>query len=81
MMWKSHKQTGNEENDNIYKEAFNQATAKIRNSKRSYENKLAFNIKHNCKGLYAYIRSTQTVQDKLGSLEGSGGNIITETLL
>ena len=38
MMWKTYKITGSEEDYTIYKEALNQATAEIRNSKRSYEN-------------------------------------------
>ena len=38
MMWKRYRHTGSEDY-NIYKEALNQATAEIRNSKRSYEKK------------------------------------------
>ena len=33
--------------------------------------KIAFNIKHDSKSLYAYVRSKQKVQDKVGPLEGS----------
>ena len=33
------------------------------------------------KHIYAYIRSRQEVQDKVGPLEGSNGNIITEGFL
>ena len=62
--------------------ALNQATAEIRNnSKRSYEQKLAFNIKHDSKSFYAYVRSKQKVQHKVGPLEGSDGNITTEGFL
>ena len=81
MMWKTYRHTGSEENYSIYKEALNQATAEIRNSKRSYEQKIAFNIKHDSKSFYAYVRSKQKVQDKVGPLEGSDGNIITEGFL
>ena len=49
-----------------------------RNSKRSYEQKIAFNTKHDSKSCYAYVRSKQKVQSKFGPLEGSDGNIITE---
>ena len=78
MMWKTYRHNGSEEDYAIYKEALNQATAEIRNSKRSYEQKLAFNIKHDSKSFYAYVRSKQKVQDKVGPLEDSDGNIITE---
>ena len=80
-MWKTYRHNGSEEDYAIYKEALNQATAEIRNSKRSYEQKLAFNIKHDSKSFYAYVRSKQKVQDKVGPLEGSDGNIITEGFL
>ena len=40
MMWKTYRHTGSEEDYSIYKEALNQATAEIRNSKRSYEQKI-----------------------------------------
>ena len=73
--------TSTEEDYAIYKEALNQATAEIRHSKRSYEQKIAFNIKHDSKSFYAYVRSKQKVQDKVGPLEGSDGNIITEGFL
>ena len=81
MMWKTYRHTGSEEDYSIYKEALNQATAEIRNSKRSYEQKIAFNIKHDSKSFYAYVRSKQKVQDKVGPLEGSDGNIITQGFL
>ena len=71
MMWKTYRHTGSEEGYIIYKETLNQATAEIRNSKRSYEQKIAFNIKHDSKSFYAYVRSKQKVQDKVGPLEGS----------
>ncbi len=65
MMWKTYRHTGSEEDYSIYKEALNQATDEIRNSKRSYEHKIAFNIKHDSKSLYAYVRSKQNIQDKV----------------
>ena len=80
-MWKTYRHNESEEDYAIYKEALNQATAEIRNSKRSYEQKLAFNIKHDSKSFYAYVRSKQKVQDKVGPLEDSDGNIITEGFL
>ena len=81
MMWKTYRQNGSEEDYAIYKEALNQATAEIINSKRNYEQKIAFNIKHDSKSFYAYVRSKQKVQDKVGPLEDSDGNIITEGFL
>ena len=53
----------------------------IRQSKRSYEQKLAWNIKNDSKSFYAYVRSKQNVQDKVGPLEDSAGNIISQGFL
>ena len=36
-----------------------------------------FNIKHDSKNFYAYVQSKRKVQDMVGPLEGSDGNIIT----
>ena len=82
MMWKTYRHTESEGDYTIYKKkAFNQATAEIRNSERCYEQKIAFNIKPDTKSFYAYVPSKQKVQDKVGPLEGSDGNIITEGFL
>ena len=59
MMWKTYRHTGSEEDYSIYIEALNQATAEIRNSKRSYEQKIAFNIKRSTYvskyGVYIFV--------------------------
>ena len=81
MIWKAYRHTGSEEDYTIYKEAPVQATAEIGNSKRSDEKKLAFNIKHDSKRFYAYVRNKQNVQDKVDPLEVSDGNIIAEGFL
>ena len=49
----------------------------IRQSKRSYEQKFACNIKTDSKSFYAYVRSKQNVQDNVGPLQDSAGNIIS----
>ena len=64
-----------------YKEALNAATTEIRQSKRSYDQILACNIKHYSKSLNAYIRSKENVRYKVGHLEDSAGNIISQDLL
>ena len=76
-----YRHIGSEEDYTIYKEPLNQATAEISNSKRSYEKQSTFNTKHDSKSCYAYVRSKQKVQDKVGPLEGSDGNIMTEGFL
>ena len=42
---------------------------------------LACNIKNDSKSFYAYVRSKQNVQDKVGPLEDSAGNIISQGFL
>ena len=77
-MRKTYRHSGREEEYAIDKEALNQATAEIRNWKRWYEKKIAFNIKRDSKSVYVYVRNKQIVPDKVGPLEGSDGNIIIE---
>ena len=52
-----YKHTGNVEDYTNYKGALNLATTKIRKSKRTFEKKLAGNIKNYSKSFYAYVRS------------------------
>ena len=80
-MWRVYRHTRKDEDDAKYKEALNAATTEIRQSKRSYEQKLACNIKNDSKSFYAYVRSKQNVQDKVGPLEDSAGNIISQGFL
>ena len=80
-MWRVYRRTRKEEDYAKYKEALNAATTEIRQSKRSYEQKLACNIKNDSKSCYAYVRSKHNVQDKVGPLEDSAGNIISQGFL
>ena len=80
-MWRVYRRTTKEEDYANYKEALNAATTEIRQSKRSYEQKLACNIKNDSKSVYAYVRSKQNIQDKVGPLEDSAGNIISQGFL
>ena len=80
-MWRVYRRTRKEEDYAKYKEALNAATTESRQSKRSYEQKLACNIKNDSKSFYAYVRSKQNVQDKVGPLEDSAGNIISQGFL
>ena len=80
-MWRVYRRTRKDEDYAKYKEALNAATTEIRQSKRSYKQKLACNIKNDSKSFYAYVRSKQNVQDKVGPLEDSAGNIISQGFL
>ena len=80
-MWRVYRRTRKDEDYAKYKEALKAATTEIRQSKRSYEQKLACNIKNDSKSFYAYVRSKQNVQDKVGPLEDSAGNIISQGFL
>ena len=77
-MWRVYRRTRKDEDYANYKEALNLAKAEIRKSKRTFEKKLAGNIKNDSKSLYAYARSKQKVRDKVGPLENNRGNIISD---
>ena len=59
-MLRLYRRTGNDASYKNYKEALNQATTAIKNSNRSYEKKLAGNIKYDSKSFYAYVRSEKS---------------------
>ena len=77
-IWRVYRRTRKDEDYANYKEAFNLATTEIRKSKRTFERKLARNIKNYSKSFYAYVRSKQKVRDKVGPLENNRGNIISD---
>ena len=77
-MWRVYRRTRKDEDYANYKEALNLATTEIRKSKRTFEHKLAGNIKNDSKNFYAYVRSKQKVQDKVVPLENNSGNIISD---
>ena len=60
MCWVYRRTKKDEDNAN-YTEALNLASTEIRKSKRTFENKLAGNIKNDSKSFYAYVRSEQKV--------------------
>ena len=74
MLWRVYKHTGNVKDYTNYKETLNLATTEIRKSKRTFEKKLAGNIKNDSKNFYAYVRSKQKVRDQVGSLENNSGH-------
>ena len=80
-MWTVYRRTRKDEDYANYNEALTAATTEIRQSKRSYEQKLAWNITNDSKSFYAYVRCKQNIQDKVGPLEDSAGNIISRGFL
>ena len=50
----------------------------IRQSKRSPEQNLACNFTNDSKTFYVYVRSKQNIRDKVGPLEDSARNIISQ---
>ena len=60
MLWRIYKHTGNVEDYTNYKEVLNIATTEIRKYK-TFEKKLAGNIKNDSKSFYAYVRSKPSV--------------------
>ena len=70
-MWRVYRRTRKDDDYANYKEALNLATTEIRKSKRTFENKLAGNIKNDSKSFYAYVRSKQKVRGKVGPLENN----------
>ena len=54
---------------------------KLDNLKETMSKNLACNIKNYSKSFYAYVMSKQNLRDKVGSLEDSAENIISQDFL
>ena len=76
-MWRVYKHTRKDKDYKVFKKALNEAKNEVRKSKRNFERKLAQNVKSDSKSYYAYVRSKQNVQNKVGPLEDNAGNKIT----
>ena len=76
-----YKYTRKDKDYDAYKEALNAATNEVRKYNRNFEHKLAQHIKSDSKSFYAYVRSKQKVRDRVGPLEDSAGNTITQGVL
>ena len=61
---------------NRYKTKLKESRNKNRLSKRNYEKKLCNNIKNDSKSYYAYVRSKQHTNDKVGPLKNSLGEVL-----
>ena len=64
-MWRVYRRTRKEEDYAKYKEALNAATTEIRQSKRSYEQKLACNIKNDSKSFMHMSGVNKTYKTRL----------------
>ena len=76
--WRVYRRTRKDEDYANYKEALNLATTEIRKSKRTFDKKLAGNIKNDSNSFYAHVRSKQKVRDMVGRLENNRENIISD---
>ena len=65
----------------ITKKALNAATTEIRQSKRSYEQKLVCNIKKMTTRVFMHVWSKKNVLDKVKPPESNAGNIVSQGFL
>ena len=72
-MRRVYRRTRKDEDYANYKEALNLATTEIRKSKRTFENKLASNIKNDSKSFYMYVRSKQKVRHNFRRVSNGRG--------
>ena len=61
-----------------YKEKLRISIAANRSAKINYEQKLANNVKDNGKSFFAYVRSKQRTQDRVGPLKDTLSNVVVE---
>ena len=78
-MWRVYRCTRKDEDYTTYKEVLNASITEIRQSKRSCEKNVHVTLKITARVfMHIYVRSKQNVRDKVGPLEDSAGNIISQ---
>jgi hypothetical protein len=76
--WCKYQMQKTEENYEEYKIKLRKAVASCRMAKRTFEQKLANDVKNNSKSFFAYVRSKQRTKDRVGPLKDSAGNLVVD---
>ena len=76
--WNRYKKNPNHENWEIYSTNRNQATAKIKEAKLNYENKLAAEVKDKPKNFWAYVKSKTSSKSNIRELRNDKNELITQ---
>lgn len=77
--WDNYVKSGREDAlYEIYKKRLNESVAINRKARYDYEQKLADNIKEDCKSFYAYVNSKKCNSRKVGPLEDPHGELVQE---
>jgi ribonucleases P/MRP protein subunit RPP40 len=76
--WKRFQDHSTQNNLLKYKSKLTNARKACRSAKRNYENKLASDVKNNCKSFYAYVRSKQRTKDRVGPIINDQGTIVED---
>ena len=76
--WNKYQLDKTDKNLNRYKQKLKISRDRVRKAKRSFERKLADNIKNDSKSFYAYVRSKRRTKDRVGPLKDQGGEVIID---
>ncbi|XP_063960326.1 uncharacterized protein LOC135155303 [Lytechinus pictus] len=74
--WKRYKSQKTTQRFEHYKQCQKEAKREVEVAKRSFEKRLAENIKEDTKSFYAYVRTKQKVKDSVGPLKNEAGETI-----
>ncbi|MGE5822757.1 MAG: reverse transcriptase domain-containing protein [Nitrososphaerota archaeon] len=77
-MWYRYRQSSSYNDLVEYKRAQNKAIKEYRRAKKTFERRLAKDIKKNPKSFYAYVRSKTKVKEVVGPLKNSEGKRISD---
>ena len=63
----------------IYKSNLRKSVEENKKAKRAYEQKLAKNIKEDCKSFFAYVNSKKRSNNSIGPLKNSNGEVLNDS--
>ena len=76
--WKLYTTTKNDTDYKRYKQCRNLVVKELRKARKTFECKLAADIKYNPKSFYRYVRTKTKSKDRVGPLKDSQGSIIDD---
>ena len=76
-LWKKYQETKDYNIYVRYKKQLNFTTREIRNAKKSFEKKVAENIKLDPKSYHSYVKSKTKTKDRIGPLVDETGSVVT----
>jgi len=76
--WTLYRTTGKDSDYKRYKKLPNFVVKELRKARKTFDRKLALDVKSNPKSFYRYVHSRTKTKDRVGPLKDSAGNVVND---